>query len=364
MLTRKVLSMVVAGLAVAGCATDADGPATSEVPGGEALLVGNPSCAEAGARLGRKLGNREAAIAITAPGSWELRLDEQFRVLLASQDGRSVDWAADTGIDAVLVVGDRRTQAYVYDPEGLVDAGLTAPEAKFGGVPRVTGVVFCYDYELTVTASARTSLVRTTTWGLELAPEKVDVTVPAGHVKLVPFVASVFPTAVIDSSHAVRGTLRITNPTNAPVELLAIVEPMTKAPLRLFCPKAPPPTSVPAYGAVVCGYSMSLPGGAPRMLTFEAVTRGTVLGGHADVPIDFRAGDVVTRDAKTWVWDDHAGFLGVADGARTFAFELPIGPYEYCAVGIFMDGARAYGGDSGKRVEARTWLRVKVACDG
>jgi hypothetical protein len=355
--------MVVAGLAVVGCATDADGPVTAELPAGDALVMGNPSCAKVGARLGRALGRYEARLAVDGDGAWSDTLDGLNRIEVTSEDGRTIDWRADVAMDAVLVVGRYGVQAYVYDPEAVEDAALTAPAFADGRLRPVTAVVFCYDHELRVTATARTSFVRTTTWGVEVAPEKVDVTVPAGHVKWVGFVASAFPTGTLDSNHVVRGTLAITNPIEAPVELLAVVEPMSKAPVRLTCGKARLPMTL-RYGTTVCSYSLALPGGVPRTLVLQARTRGMVDSGSVEVPADFAAADVVVRDARAWLWDSHAGFLGIADAARTFAFELPIGPYAYCpAVGIYIDSVRLYPGDSAKPVEARTWLRVKVPCD-
>ena len=369
MLTRKILFMVVGAVAVAGCATDADGPATAELPGGDALLMGNPSCAEAARRLGRDLGDHETRAEIVALGdklapSVEVRLDEQNRVVLSSDDGRAIDWHSDVGLDAVLVYGGRRTQAYVYDPEAREDSGLTAPRSKVDGAPPVAAVVLCHDEELLLgSVTSHASLVRTTRWGAELVPEHASVTVPAGVAKAVSFRATVAPTRTVDGGWTVRGEAVLTNPTHAPVEIVAVGDLAHALPVKAACGAAPP-VFVPAFGSLPCHFEVRLPDGMPRTLELEVVTRGAVGHAVAAVPIDFDGAEVTRRDARAWVWDDHAGFLGVADGARAFHFEITIGPYVYCgSSGVFFDGLTMYGGDTGARTGARTSLVVKVPCN-
>jgi hypothetical protein len=362
MLTRRALHMVVAGLAVAGCATDADGPVTAELPAGEALLMGQPSCGEAARRLGRDLGRHELRAPLGEPG--ELSLDEVNRVVIASESGRAIDWRADVGIDAVLVYGGRRTQAYVYDPEAREDTGLTAPATKLGVAPPVSEVVFCYDHELTFgEVSAKTAMIRTHRWSLSLEPEKVDITVPAGVVKAMTFHAAVAPTGVVDSAWTAHGEAVLANPTHAPVEVIALGDRAHELPVKVVC-KGAPPFFVPAFGSLTCDWSVALPDGAPRTLVLEAQTRGEVGPAVVAVPIDLASAEVDLHDAKVWLWDYHAGFVGVTGEARVFEYELPLGPYAYCgSVGIFVDSATLYGHDTGRRVEARTWVRVKVPCE-
>ena len=51
MLTTKLLHVLVAGAAVAGCATGDDGVVTPIIPSGDDIVMGNPRCAEAAARV-------------------------------------------------------------------------------------------------------------------------------------------------------------------------------------------------------------------------------------------------------------------------------------------------------------------------
>lgn len=197
---------------------------------------------------------------------------------------------------------------------------------------------------------------------MELSPERTDITVPVGVVKAIPFRAAVTPSGSTYSGWTAHGELVLSNPSPLAVEVIALGDRAHELKLDLVC-KDRPPFVVPAFGARTCRWSAALPDGDTRTLELEAVTRGEVGGAVASLPVEYGGAVVTVRDGKAWVWDQHAGFLGVTAEARVYDFEVELGPYAWCgSEGVFLDSATLYGADTGRRVEARTWLRVKVPC--
>jgi hypothetical protein len=371
MLTRNVLQCLLMGVAVAGCATDGDGPVVDALPDADELLLGEPHCAEAGRRLGRDLGNRELTLrGITG----HQQLDEVNRVTVTG-DARAIDFAASVGIDAVLVRGGDHTRVYVYEPEALAARALAAaPMFRTGETRPISGVTFCYDHELVVTMTATPRLQRTRTWTIEVVPEQPTISMLAGKVAHPTFKVTAAPTGWIDERYSAYGRVVVANPGPQPAGVIALgavpperVEDVaagkpTVVPLKLHCPE-PVPFVMPPFSEVSCDYATTLPDASPRTFAVAANTVGLIGSGAGEVGFDFAEPQLDDRDAQVWVYHKAVGYLGHATTTKGFVYEVELGPYYRCpAVGWYQTQAMVVGLDTHRVVDGFGWLRVAVEC--
>lgn len=160
MLTRTLCSFVaVAGVAVAGCATELTEPLA---------LQGGARCPDVAELAGLDLGNREVRIERPVPGHYHLDVANPEAFALAPADrgtrvpwapelaspaevtltpaswGTHLEWAAELGVTAVLVDTGDLTVAHVVDP------AVTGWDLALEATPRPQrvrpfGLVFCLD---------------------------------------------------------------------------------------------------------------------------------------------------------------------------------------------------------------------------
>ena len=110
-----------------------------------------------------------------------------------TDEGQTVDWTSDIGVDVVIVKGGNGAIVYTYDPEATAGTGLHAPVAGGSGKwADVSHISFCYDEDegttttegetTTTEASTTTTEASTTTVGEETtttAGEETTTTVKA-----------------------------------------------------------------------------------------------------------------------------------------------------------------------------------------
>lgn len=362
MLTTKLLHVLVAGAAVAGCATGDDGVVTPIIPSGDDIVMGNPRCAEAGARVGLDLGTFAFAVDPGTPGTY--RLDDVNRVTLASEDLRVLDWSATVGVDAILVRGGGATQIYVYAPEARDGAGLTAPiDPKTGEPTAITGVEVCYDHELAVTTTAATALTRAYAWTVGVTADQRELYLVAGATEPVRFTTKVAPDGIVDRDFVVAGDIVITNPAPYAAQIVAIGDRIGELKATVTCPELMPFALAP-FGRVVCRYSRALPDDATRINRIVVDTVGYEVGrGTAARAIDFDDAKVTELDRRVEVWDDHAGRLGVTATERRYGYRLTVGPYDSCGETLpFTSTASLLGSDSGLIARASATVTVHTIC--
>lgn len=98
--------------------------------------------------------------------------DPNNSVTIAGSDGRVFDWSATLGIDAVIVIGGGTSKVYKHaeKKEGVDYHGTKESSSKYYPVEKV---VFCYDYELSVTPEAQGNGSSSVAWTID---KTVDVT--------------------------------------------------------------------------------------------------------------------------------------------------------------------------------------------
>lgn len=361
MLTRDVLRLALTGALLAGCTGDVDEVITPVRPAADDIVMGNLTCAKVGARVGRDLGDFEVDVAPGPGGTF--RVDDFNEVTLASEDGVHLDWAATTGMDAVLVRGGDGTAVYAPGPEMTEGHGLTAPmNWKLEEPYAISGVTFCYDHELEVSTSLATFLTRTYAWSITNTGAGSFVRVAAGKVHWMPFTVDVARAAHTDSDWTVRGVIAVTNPAPYPATIVGVEAWLGKWPAKVEC-DAWLPARLDPGATTLCRYARTLE--APMVGTAHAIVRtsGYEVGPAAGVAgIDFARASVKERDATVSVWDRYDRLLGTTSKDATFVHALAIGPYDACGAHLFRDTAAVVGVDTHASMGASWDVIVDVPC--
>lgn len=361
MSTRRLFQLLVAGVAVAGCATGDDEPVTPILPAVNDVAMGNATCAEVGARLGKDLGDFELQVEPAASGTF--RMDDLNRVTVASEDGQYLDWSATTAIDAVLVHAGDTTTAYTYAGEAREGSRLSGPiNPKTEEPYAIWRVDFCYDHELVVSTASSISLVRTYDWSVALTASKTRLYLDRGHTTTVSMRATVARDGWTDSEWLVRGAIAITNPAPYPARITGVGDRLGELPVRVTCPTKLPATLMPLT-TLVCSYERALPDDGGRANQVIVTTEGYEVGeGTATAELDFDRALIKERDARVEVRSLHAGALGLTTGGR-FDYKVTVGPYTTCgATELFYEAASATTLDSGTVTAARVPIEVTVTC--
>src|SRR5215218_9395587 len=203
---RKITPWVLAlGLLLALCVLTIGKPAGAASVN-PVFVPGNPTCEELGYAYGFRVDPPTA-------GTYTLP-DGTNTVTVTTTDGVNFDWTSTLGMDAVIAKGGPNANVYKYDPpqESKGDTDLHSPINPSNGQPfGLSHIDFCYDYEVAVTKTAKTSLDRTYTWKIEKSAEKTALELQKGEVYSLPYKIVVSNTSA-DSNWAVKGDITIKNP--------------------------------------------------------------------------------------------------------------------------------------------------------
>jgi hypothetical protein len=359
-------SLITAAAFTGGAAAPAAaGKATPSVA--PTVVPGNPTCESLGYAHGLKFDTG-------APGTYSGKIGSGK--VEWSTDGKSVDWKSTVGIDAVLVKGGPMANHYKYDPpkESYGDKGLTAPvnpKNKHGKTYGVSHVTFCYDYDVLVKKTAKTSFERTYNWKIHKKGDKTKLVLDEGKSAYVNYEVKVGldkDKPYTDAKWAVRGNIYVKNPDPKHAAKITavtdVVSPNIAANVK--CGVTFPYTLAPG-SELKCSYGpVSLPDGSWRKNTATVTTAADskVGGATGTAKVKFRHPSKKI-DYCVKVSDDKYGELGwvCADKApKTFSYKLKVGPYEKCGDYKFTNKASFVTKDL-KRTGHSSWtVDVKVEC--
>jgi hypothetical protein len=299
-----------------------------------------------------------------------------------------VDFVANHGVDAVIVKGGQDGDAYIYDPEDAADKNLHAPINDLGPPLRyfdISHVSFCYDAELEVRKTARTTFTRDYDWTIGKTNTADDpIVLTPGQTYNVPYQVTVGLAGHTDSDWAVNGTITVHNPAPVAANGVTVADVISNnITAAVDCNGDTAgtglPATIPAGGDLTCTYSAALPDGTSRTntATADSTTFGITEGsGNADVTF---GNPTTEKDGCVDVSDDKYGSLGTvcvkdldASGEYKFTYSKAVGPYtnDQCGdhqvtnVASFVTNTAdepPEGDDSGS--DSST-VNIDVRCDG
>lgn len=280
----------------------------------------NPSCPDH--LFEYKIDSPESGVEYAIPGV-------KKKVTVYTADKVYFDWQADLCMDAVIAKGGPGANSYYYDPttETCSDEGLHPPINPENYKPYgISHIKFCYDLNLEVKKTAKTSFKRRWEWKIDKSSE-----VSALYLALYQVYEVMYKVAVtrysIDSDHKVEGKIYIHNPAPVPAYIDSVEDEMTGGiPAYVDC-GVYFPYALPAYGDLECSYEAKLPDGYDRVNKATVKTTGKVGGGYAtaDVKFSYPTKEV---DKCATVHDSLYGSLGEICADKTFYYSLEHGPFK------------------------------------
>lgn len=293
--------------------------------------------------------------------------------------GETFDWKSNLGIDEVVVKGGPNGNAYVYVPEDNADTDLHAPinpsNGKFFDLSHIS---FCYDIELVVSKTAKTTFTRDFDWQIKKTNDAPDP------VKLAPgqtFKANYEVTASVvkfaDSEWAVSGEITIKNPAKVAAEGVDVKDVIEKAGESdiagaVDCNGETAGTGLPATiaagGTLTCTYTASLPDASER--TNKATATSTTAGigaGSGTAKVAFGAPSKEVDECVT-VSDDNVipeelGELCAGDSPKTFKYAKEFGPFpNECKTHEFTNTASFLTNDNEETGSAKSVVKIEVQC--
>jgi hypothetical protein len=302
------------------------GQATTVTP---IFVAGNPTCTGLGYDFGFK---------VDPPNAGTYSIDG-FNTVTVTTDGISFDWSSTLGMDAVISKGGPNANVYIYDPpaEAFSDTGLHSPINPNNGEPfGLSHIEFCFDYELSVSKSARTSFTRTYSWDIDKSVTPASWDLFTGDSGTSKYTVDVTKTGFTDSDWAVSGVITIQNSTPVSATVTGVSDVVSPAiAAGVTCPVSFP-FALASGATLVCTYSTALPDGSNRTNTATVTTSGTVGGGTANAAVTF--GNPTTEvNATVNVTDTFAGSLGSFSDSgstsynRTFTCDADEGTHQNTA---------------------------------
>jgi hypothetical protein len=315
------------------------------------LVAGNPSCTDLGYDFGYKPQPEP-------PPSETYTFPDTTSTVTINSDGTFFNWTSTLGIDAVIVKGGSNANVYAYDPpeEEFQDTGLHSPVNSSGSPAAISHIEFCYDFEVTVSKTAKTTFSRTYSWTLDKDGPDGPLNLAAGQTYLASYSVTL-GTAYVDSNWAVSGEITIANDTPFNATITGVSDSITGVgAVTVNCPVTFDYVLV-AGGTLTCTYSTSLPDGTSRTNTATVTTSASSIvgGGTAQAAIAF-TNPTTEVDACVSLHDDQyaAQNGGALLDAEVCVDELPyvkeytlaINQTNACTTSEFVNTADAKIGDT------------------
>ena len=201
-------------------------------------------------------------------------------------------WSSTIGIDAVVVKGGQNGQSnvYTYPSESFGDTNLTTANNPNGQPAGLSHLLFCYDYELSVSKTATPTFDRTWAWSIDKSADQSNLTLSQGQSQTVNYVVAVNTTGSTDSNYGVNGTITIHNPD--PTKTATVTSITDQITGLLSTTPVNCSVSLPyvlaAGDTLTCTYSQALSDASSRTNTATVTSTG-IPGGSGSANIVFGA---------------------------------------------------------------------------
>lgn len=340
----------------------AEEPETSETTLALAIVDRGPGCAELG------LGDRELLVDAPFAGSYTI---DSSTLTLGFDDSGIFFFFTSNGLrlDGVLAHAGSRTLVWDFGTESNGWGSLFAPiDPVTGEMVPPEQISFCYDYDLLVNPNAYASYGVRHQWSITKTSADANLFLAAGQTFMAAYDVTVTPTGFSDAGLEIDGPVFVHNQSPFPTTLTSVTVAAGEIASTVTCPVAFPWVLAPGT-TLECSYVTSVPDTGDRMVVVTVTTSDGLPGNTGSELASFSSHTTGTRqvDDCVEVTDDQIGFLGVVcagQGARTFHYEMPIGPFETCGP-FSVDNIASYTGlDTGTGGDALWTITGEADCAG
>jgi hypothetical protein len=238
-------------------------------------------------------------------------------------------------LDGVLATAAGRTAVWDFGTESNGWGSLFAPVDQASGTfvePEV--ISFCYDYELLVNPNAYAAYAQRHTWNITKTSSTVDLLLSTGQTFLAGYDVTVSLASVEDAGYEIDGPVFVHNHSPFPTTLTGVTVTAGDIPATVDCPFAFPWVLAPGT-TLECSYVTVVPDDSDRLVVVSVTTSDGLPGATGSELASFSFPTTFDQliDECVKVEDDRVGFLGtvcVAEGSKTFHYEMEIGPFDTC----------------------------------
>ncbi len=303
----------------------------------------------------------------TASGTYTLDNGVDTVTIVTTSSGLA-SWSSTLSMDAVIVKGGNQgSNVYIYNPEAYGDTNLTTPNNPNEAPAGLSHVEFCYDYEVQVNKTARTSYTRDWSWTINKTVDKTSLMLASGETYNLGYHVTVGAHST-DSNYGVNGTITVRNPDPTNAAMITSITDQISG-LTSTTPVSCGVTFPYALGGgqtLACTYTQSLPDKTARVNTATATTTGVVGSGSAMADVTF--GNPTTENDECATITDTLAALspgqlcaGVATLPHTYNYTVPV-MYTECGDHALTNTAQFVTNDTHVSGSSSQTVTVTVPC--
>ncbi len=213
--------------------------------------------------------------------------DPNNYVQIFNSNGYVFDWKASLGIDAVIVNANGRSRIY-KDAEDFGGSKYYGKTDYRGKPYKISSIEFCYDYELSVSKTAKGIAAAGSSWDITKSVAEPNKALFAGESAQFDYTVNVLKETTGESGFKVRGEVVVKNNTPATAYVSYIKDYLKPGdiPVSLDCGGKQFPYKLYPGKTLTCTYEKQLNSKLEGKNTVKVYTKySSVGGGYAEAPI-------------------------------------------------------------------------------
>lgn len=233
-------------------------------------------------------------------------------VKIFNSNGRSFDWSASLGIDAVIINAGSKSNVVKLNEKKDGDNFHGTADYR-GRLSTIDKIYFCYDYELSASTTAQGTSSTSTAWEITKNAATVEQSKFAGETATFDYTVAVKKTAGSDSGSVVSSVVKIKNNTPLKAYVVSVKDYLNpdRVPVTLDCGKYHFPTYLYPGAEIACTASTPVSGKINGDNFVYVRTYGNVGGASATGHIQWSgSGTGTPGSSKATVTDTNAAFGG------------------------------------------------------
>jgi hypothetical protein len=236
-------------------------------------------------------------------------------------------------MNAVLVTAQGKTAIWdIGGATGWPSLGLYID----GQEQQPESVSFCFDYELFLNPNGYANHGVSQGWSIAKSSTSDNLLLSQGQTYIAPYTVTVTPATTEFEKYFVEGPVFLNNKSPNAVAIDAVTVMVGELAATVTCPVALP-YLLPPFTTLTCEFTVDVPDTSDRIVYVDVVSDGTV-----KVTRSIETASFASHTTSTYVFDrcvkvydnrvagELLGTVCTWDGAKTFTYNAPVGPFPVC----------------------------------